>query len=211
MTALDDEITITVEPANKRCIVSGRMAEYENVPVSIGLSGGEDWPAGAYTLALTFFGRPVATAGLSRSTTKLSGNLNLATTEIEDIFDSLPSLERVFLEMTLWDATNRRALGKAKVGIMRTNWIDGMTAPTPNPSAFYTGTEDIEENADTLEVDISGLGLTAAPAQVFASVECPAGGFNVAATLASKSAAEITFSLTAEVGENYKLHWMVIP
>lgn len=206
-------LTLTVNVDNKQFALSDRIAEGESRTVSIVTSSGDDWPAGSYTLALTYHGTTVALAGCTYNSGALTAALNLATTEIADLFDELqPDQMRQSVDLTLRDASNNILWAIGKCDVWRATYSAGSTSPVVIPSAYHAGSANVTPGASSVTIDISSLSLTAAPAQVLLSVYVPSGEPNVWATGHSETATAITVELSsAPASSGYVIHWLLFP
>lgn len=212
MPAADATLTLTVDENSKAFSLSDRIALYEERTCNIVTASGNTWPAGSYTVALTYYGQTMALAACSYSSGALSAALSLATTELEKLFSFLRNPKRLQLDLTIWDNTNKTKWATGKVDVWFTEYTTASATPTPVPNTYYNGTTAITNGASEVTVDISSYSLSAAPAQVFPSVKVPSGSDNifVVGWTATSSAITVQLSSAAPSG-SYVLNWLFFP
>lgn len=204
-------ITITVDKDTKQITVSDVLSQYEQRSVSLVLSNADTWPAGDYTLALTYKGRAQAEATLSWSGGAVTGTLNLNTDELDELFDVLRNPASIAMDVSIWDDVANTMWGKGRVDVYRAQWGTSTTSPIPDTDNYYDGVTAISSGASSVTVDISTYGLTAAP-RVVATVQGPAGALNIFATVTAVTASQFVASLSAETdSSSYVLNWVIFP
>lgn len=209
MSEATSTVTVTVNADTKSLHFSDRLSAYESRPLEFALQGGSTWPAGTYRFALTYAGRAMALANLTDNAGSLTGTLLMATTEMEDAF-ARTGARRLTFNAVLWDESARMAWGISRVDVIWTDYQTATVAPTIETEAYYKGSASVTSGSDVCVVDISTLGLAAAPSQVFGTVTTPAGGANIFATCTAKTATALTFTLSAEApAAGYRIDWLV--
>ena len=201
--------TLTVNTDTKAITLSDRLALYESRKVTVSTASGDTWPAGDYTLALTYAGRNMGSVVLTYNSGALSGTLNLNTTELAAVFAIL-ARKRIALDLTLWDDSNHIAWGRGKVDVYYTEFTEATPSATVEVADYYTGSTSITNGADSVTVNLSSLSLTSTPAQIVCTVKAPSGGYNLFATVTASSSTAFTATLSAATEqENYVLNWVI--
>lgn len=209
MATASNSITVTIGRDDKSVAFSDALALHETRALSFVFSNGDTWPAGTYTIALSYQKRAQATASCGWSGGALTANINLSTTTLSDLFDILDEPPHVTLDVTLWDEQSGTVWGRGRADVLNTNWTTATASPQPDPpSDFYDGSTAIDSGADSVTVDLTSYGLTVAP-RVICTVK---GGTNIAATVSAVSATSFTATLSAQTdSESYVLNWVVFP
>lgn len=205
-------ITFSTDANDRSFVASGRFGVYESRGVSIELSNGSAFPAGAYTFALSFAGRAVALCGLTLAAGKLTGTLNLATDELSEIFLAVGSAaRRIVCQATVWDNTGRVVWARGRCDVWRTDYTTTAVSPTALTATYYSGKATIAEGDSSATVSLSAYSLSAAPASAFVSVQS-ANGDVIAATVTTLTATQLVATMTAPASAGgCTLHWLVFP
>lgn len=206
-------LTITVGKDSKAVTLTDRLSLYEVPTITFALSDGSTWPAGSYTAALTYFGRTMTSVVCTNTAGVLTAALNLATTEIEAVFNEINEPQRLTFDMTLWDNTAHKEWARGKVDVWRANWSTTSATANVVPEEFYSGSTNITSGQSSVTVDLTSLGLAAAPSQILVTVKGPASAFNIFGTVTgTPTATQFVASLSAAPDQaGYILHWVVYP
>lgn len=203
--------TIVVNENTKQFTLSDKWCAYESRPFSITLNSGNDWMAGAYTLALSFGARTMAVAGCAVGTTTLTGTLNLNTTELDQVFDWL-GCKRIVCDLTLWDNTNRVAWARGRCDVWLSDYTTAGSTPTALADDYYSGTATLTADDTSKSVDLTAYALSAAPSQIFASIQTPVGGDNIWCTVTASNSTSFTCAFSGTIpASGYKMHWLIFP
>lgn len=212
MPTADATINLTIDEDSKAFTLSDRIALYEQRTMNLVTASGNTWPAGSYTVALTYYGQTMALSACTYNSGALSCALNLSTTELERLFSFLRNVKRIQLDLTIWDNTNKTKWATGKIDVFFTEYSTASATPTPTPSTYYNGSTSITNGASSVIVDISAYSLTAAPSQVFPSVKVASGEDNIFVVAHTSTATAITVQLSSPVASgNYVLNWLFFP
>ena len=207
MTDVSTTITGTVDLEKQSLTLTNRVALYEVRTIELSASGG-NFPAGTYKAEIVYGGRTIALSALSVSAGKLTGTLNLNTTQLAALFQVLP-VHRVRPVMVVWDDGGKVLWARSSVDVWRNEWSDGDSDPVTVHDSIVRGSADIASGERDVVV-VFGAGTVLASASIAASVIVPAGAPNlfVVATQFSTSGATFTLNATPDRA-GYKLTWMV--
>jgi len=212
MSTYDSKVIMTVSPTTKQLSFDDMLAVYEIRDIEIGISG-YDFPDNTYKFIGKFGPQTVFLSALSVSGGKLVGELNLNTTQLENVFKVI-GCQRIKIEYSLWDSSDTFLYARGRMDICNAESPSDTSEPTPVSGTILTGQADIANGANYVDVSLIGQGFTTS-ASVVGTVLIPSGGdqvFVVGVELTS-SGGYITsarFNLSSAVsGSNYKLNWMV--
>lgn len=205
-------VTLTINEDSKAFSLSDRLALYEQITINIVTASGNTWPAGSYTLALTYYGRTMALAACDYSAGALSCAISLATEELEDLFALLRNPKRQQLDLTLWDNSGKKKWATGKVDVWFTEYTTNNVEPVPVTSQFYNGSTSVSSGSSSVSIDISAYSLTAAPSQIFLSVRVPTGQDNLFVVSYSATSTAITVNLNGPTpASGYVVNWLFFP
>jgi hypothetical protein len=208
MTTISTTITGAVTLADKSISLNQRIAVYEHREIELTATGG-DVPAGNYRLMLTYGGRAVATSALSVSSGKLTGTLNLSTTQLEAVFAVLP-VNRVAATLMIYDVAGKTLWATGRQDVWRNEYDEADPTPVPVRCHVMQGVVDLDAGATSATISFAGLGVLAT-ASIAATLLIPDGGDTGLAVIGAKMGTdEAVIELSGAVpGEGYKLSWMV--
>jgi hypothetical protein len=139
------------------------------------------------------------------------GIVDLNTTELHTALYGKASID-VEIDVEVQNADNTQRISfRITATVKRESYKDG-DLPTPVYPSFPRGTVDLA-GVDSVDVDLTPFGLSAAPAQILLSIRKPTGGDTLFASVrdATLSAAGFTADLSAApASEGYKLDYLVI-
>ena len=212
MPAADATVTLTINENTKAFSLSDHVSLYEQLVLNIVTASGNTWPAGSYTIALTYYGRTMALAACTYDNGALSCTLNLATEELEDLFALLRNPKRQQLDLTLWDNTAKKKWATGKADVWFCEYTTASATPVPVISNYYSGSTAISSGASSVTVNLSAYSLTAAPSQAFPSVKVPSGQDDVFVVGWTATSTALTVQLSAPVDSSaYVLNWLIFP
>ena len=212
MTAADAQVTLTINENTKAFSLSDKIALYEQLVINIVTASGNTWPAGSYTLAVTYYGRTMALSACDYDDGALTCSITFATEELEALFSLLRNPKRVQLDLTLWDNSAKKKWATGKVDVWFTEYSTASATPVPVTSTYYNGSTSIAAGATSATVDISTYSLTAAPSQIFVSVKVPSGQDNIFVVSHNATSTAITVQLNGPTSASgCVLNWLFFP
>lgn len=149
-------LSITCNISTKNATLSGQVAIRETVTVYVTSFGGT--VASSLRLGICKKGELFAVCNtFTTGATIFTGELDLNTEELVDIFGNRGGNETMSFELALWDVLNDRLLVNTTISIMNNPYSEGMADPTPVDHIAGAGAEDFTSAEKTKLAGIETL------------------------------------------------------